>query len=320
MRANIVKLAAVYLMALASVAAAQSVYPDRPVRLINSGGIADTASRILADKMQQDLGQPFVVETIPGAGGILAATHVAKSAPDGYTLYMASEAAMTTNVALYKKLPYDPLHDFSPVTLVADSVNILVVHPSVPANSLQGLIALAKAQPGKLTFAIPGVGTSPHIAGELLKWKAGIDILPIPYRDANSVIADLLAGRVSMYFGNIVSVLPLVRAGKLRAIAVTSRKRAPLVPELPTIAELGYPDYHATTWIGITSPAATPNDIIGKLNRTVLETLKSSDIQKRFDALGLTIVGSTPAEMAQEIAADIPRKIQIVNAAGIKPN
>lgn len=320
MRANIFRLAAACLLALTSAAAGQSAYPDRPVRFINSGGIADTSSRILADKLQPALGQPFVVETIPGAGGILAATRVAKSAPDGYTLYMAGEAAMTTNVALYKKLSYDPLHDFSPITLVADSVNILVVHPSVPANSLQELIALAKAEPGKLTFAIPGVGTSPHIAGELLKWMAGIDILPIPYRDANSVITDLLTGRVSMYFGNIVSVLPLVRAGKLRAIAVTSRKRAPLVPELPTIAELGYPDYHATTWIGLTAPAGTPNDIIEKLNSTVVEALKSPEIQKRFDALGLTIVGSTPAEMAHEIAADIPRKIQIVNAAGIKPN
>jgi tripartite-type tricarboxylate transporter receptor subunit TctC len=320
MQAKIGKIAAVYLVVLTGTAAAQSTYPDRPVRFLNSGGIANTSSRILAEKMQEALGKPFVVETIPGAGGVLAATRVKNSAPDGYTLYMAGEAAMTTNVALYSKLPYDPLKDFSPVTLAADSVNILVVHPSVPAKSLQELVALAKAQPRKLSFATPGLGTSPHIAGELLKSMAGIDLLHIPYREANNVIPDLLAGRISMYFGNIVSVLSLAREGKLRAIAVTSRKRAPLVPELPTIAELGYPDYHATTWVGITAPAGTPNDIVKKLNRAVLGAMKSPEVQKQFEKLGLTIIGSTPAEMSQQIAADIPRKIQIVNAAGIKLN
>jgi tripartite-type tricarboxylate transporter receptor subunit TctC len=311
--------AALFLVTIAGGAAAQSDYPDRPVRLLNSGGAANTAARIIAEKITESLGKPFVVEVVPGAGGILAATRVAKSAPDGYTIYMAGEAAMTTNVALYEKLPYHPLKDFAPVTLAVDSVNILAVHPSVPATSVRELVALAKAQPGKLTFAGPGIGTSPHIAGELLKSMAGIDILHVPYREANAVIPDLLAGRVSMYFGNIASLLSLVRAGQLRALAVSSLKRVALVPDLPTIAESGYPGYHATTWVGIVAPAGTPNAIVEKLNRAVVEAMKLLDVQKRFADLGLIIVGSTPEDMRRQIEADIPRKIKIVTEAGIKP-
>jgi tripartite-type tricarboxylate transporter receptor subunit TctC len=319
MKPTSVAVAAMLLVAIAGSAAAQSEYPDRTVRFINSGGAANTAARILAEKMTESLGKPFVVEVVPGAGGILAATRVAKSTPDGYTIYMAGEAAMTTNVALYEKLPYHPLKDFAPVTLAVDSVNILAVHPSLPVKSVHELVALAKAQPGKLTFAGPGIGTSPHIAGELLNSMAGIDILHVPYREANAVIPDLLAGRVSMYFGNIASLLSLVRDGQLRALAVTSLKRVPLVPELPTIAESGYPGYHATTWVGIVAPAGTPNAIVDKLNQAVVSAMKLPDVQKRFADLGLIIVGSTPEEMRQQIADDIPRKIKIVTAAGIKP-
>ena len=319
MRLKVGVFAAVFLVAMVGSAAAQSDYPDRTVRFLNSGGAANTAARILADKLTESLGKPFVVEVVPGAGGILAATRVAKSAPDGYTIYMAGEAAMTTNVALYEKLPYHPLKDFAPVTLAVDSVNILAVHPSVPTKSIQELVALAKAQPGKLTFAAPGIGTSPHIAGELLKSMAGIDILHVPYREANAVIPDLLAGRVSMYFGNIASLLSLVRDGQLRALAVSSLKRVALVPELPTIAESGYPGYHATTWVGIVAPAGTPNAIVSKLNQAVTSAMKLPDVQKRFADLGLIIIASSPEELRQQIANDIPRKIKIITDAGIKP-
>jgi tripartite-type tricarboxylate transporter receptor subunit TctC len=319
MRLKVTVCAALFLAVPLAHAQAQTEYPDRPVRFLNSGGAANTAARILAEKMMELLGKPFVVEVVPGAGGILAASRVAKSPPDGYTIYMAGEAAMTTNVALYEKLPYDPRKDFEPVTLAVDSVNILAVHPSVQAKSIQELVALAKAQPGKLTFAAPGIGTSPHIAGELLKSMAKIDILHVPYREANAVIPDLLAGRVSMYFGNIASLLSLVRAGQLRALAVSSLNRVPLVPELPTIAESGYPGYHATTWVGIVAPAGTPKAIVNKLNQAVVKAMQLPDVQKRFADLGLIIIGSTPEELRLRIAEDIPRKIQIIRDAGIKP-
>ena len=311
--------AAIVLVAIAGRAAAQSDYPDRPVRFINSGGAANTAARILAEKITESLGKPFVVEVVPGAGGILAATRVAKSTPDGYTIYMAGEAAMTTNVALYEKLPYHPLKDFAPITLAVDSVNILAVHPSVPVTSLQELVALAKAQPGKLTFAAPGIGTSPHIAGELLKSMAGIDILHVPYREANAVIPDLLAGRVSMYFGNIASLLPLVRDGQLRALAVSSLKRVALVPELPTIAQFRLSRLSRHHLGRDVAPAGTPNVIVDTLNRAVVNAMKLPDVQKRFADLGLIIIGSTPDEMRRQIAEDIPRKVKIVTEAGIKP-
>jgi tripartite-type tricarboxylate transporter receptor subunit TctC len=307
------------LLVIAGSSVAQAQYPDRPVHFLNSGGVANTTSRILADKLTESLAQPFVVEGVPGAGGILAATRVAKSAPDGYTIYMAGEAAMTTNVALYEKLPYNPLTDFEPITLAFDSVNILAVHPSVPAKSLQELVALAKAKPGKLTYAIPGIGTSPHMAGELLKSRAGIDILAVPYRQANAVIPDLLAGRVSMYFGNIVSLLPLVREGKLRALAVSSLKRVPLVPDLPTIAESGYPGYYATTWVGMVAPNGTPKGIINKLHDAATKAIKLPDVQKAIAGLGLITIASTPEEFKKQIAGDIPRKIKIIKDAGIKP-
>jgi tripartite-type tricarboxylate transporter receptor subunit TctC len=319
MRLKVVVCAALVFALLPNFARAQSEYPDRPVRFLNSGGAANTVARILAEKMLGLTGKPFVVEVVPGAGGMLAASRVAKSPPDGYTLYMAGEAAMTTNVALYEKLPYDPRKDFEPITRAVDSVNILAVHPSVQANSIQELVALAKAQPGKLTFAAPGIGTSPHIAGELLKSMAKIDILHVPYREANAVIPDLLAGRVSMYFGNIASLLSLVRAGQLRALAVSSLNRVPLVPELPTIAESGYPGYHATTWVGIVAPAGTPKAIVDKLNQTFVKAMNMPDVQKRFADLGLITIASTPDELRQQIADDIPRKIKIIQDAGIKP-
>jgi tripartite-type tricarboxylate transporter receptor subunit TctC len=310
---------AILLLALTASATAQSNYPDRPVRFINSGGAANTVARIIADKLAEALGKPFVVEVVPGAGGILAATRVARSAPDGYTIYMAGEAAMTTNVALYETLPYHPLKDFAPITLAVDSVNILAMHPSVPARSVRELVALAKAEPGKLSFAAPGIGTSPHLAGELLKSMAGVDILYVPYREASAVIPDLLGGRVSMYFGNIASLLPLVRDGQLRGLAVSSLARVSMVADLPTIAESGFPGYQATTWVGIVAPAGTPEPIVRKLNQETVRALALPDVRTRLTDLGFIIIGSTPEQLAAQVAADIPRKTKIIKDAGIKP-
>ena len=262
------------LLAAAGPAPAQSAdpaadYPDRPVRFYNSGGVANTASRVLAEKLTASLGKPFVVETVAGAGGFVAATKVASSPPDGYTIFMAGEGAMTSNVALYKSLPYNPLNDFVHITLAADSMNVLVVNPALPVKTLPELIALAKERPGKLTFASSGFGNSPHLAGELLKSMAGIDILHVPYRDAGAVLPDLIAGRVDIYFGNTSAMVPLVREGKVRALAVTGPSRNSIVPELPTVAELGFPGYQATTWIGVIAPVGVPKPIVSKLHREI---------------------------------------------------
>jgi tripartite-type tricarboxylate transporter receptor subunit TctC len=319
MRLKVALFVAMCFMAVAGHSAAQSEYPDRVVRFLNSGGAGNIVSRILADKLAELLGKPFVVETVAGAGGILAATRTAKSTPDGYTILMASEAGMTTNVALYAKLPYDPLKDFAPIGLAVDTVNILAVHPSFPAKSLQELVAMVRAEPGKFTFAAPGIGTSPHIAGELLKTMAKINMLLVPYRDDNAVIPDLLGGRVTMFFGNIGTLAPLVRAGQLRGLAVTSATRVPSLPDLPSIAESGYPGYRATTWVGALAPAGTAEGIVFKLNEAMLRALKSPDVQARFVDLGYVILGSTPSDMRQQIADGIGQKIKIIRDAGIKP-
>jgi len=266
------------------------------------------------------LGTPVVVESAPGAAGNLAAERVARSAPDGYTILISGDAAMTTNVTLYDKLAYDPLKDFAPITLVVDSVNILVVHPSVPAKNVQELVALAKAQPGKLSFASTGSGTSQHLGGELLKSMAGIDILHVPYTGVAQLLPDLLSGRITMQFGNISSLLPLVREGKLRGLAVSSLKRAPLVPDLPTMAESGFPGFEATAWFGMLAPAGTPEAIVGKLHQETVRALALPDVRAKLTDLGLIIVGNTPAEFGAQIRAEIPKKGKIVRDSGAKPN
>jgi tripartite-type tricarboxylate transporter receptor subunit TctC len=319
---NFLALAAVLLTA-ASPAPAQSPgsaadYPDRPVRFYNSGGVANTASRVLAEKLTASLGKAFVVETVAGAGGFLAATKVATSPADGYTIFMAGEGAMTSNVALYKSLPYNPLNDFVHITLAADSMNILVVNPALPVKTLPDLIALAKERPGKLTFASSGFGNSPHLAGELLKSMAAVDVLHVPYRDAGAVLPDLIAGRVDFYFGNTSAMMPLMQEGKVRALAVTGASRNPSVPELPTVAELGFPGYQATTWIGIIAPTGLPKPIVSKLHREFTQALVLPDVKKRFVDMGLNVIGSTPEQFTAQIASDIPKKIKIVTDAGIE--
>ena len=224
-------------------AAAQSSYPEKAVRIITNApaSLPDNVVRVVGQKLSELWGKPVVIENVAGAAGNVAAERVAKSAPDGHTLLFIGDAAVTTNVALYQSMPYDPLKDFAPVTMVANSVNILVVHPEVPAKNVAELVALAKAQPGKVTFASAGLGTSQHLGGELLKSMAGIDILHVPYKGMGPLLPDLLSGRVMMQFGNISTFLPLIREGKVRGIAVSSLKRAPQVPDLPTMDEFWFP-------------------------------------------------------------------------------
>lgn len=303
---------------LPAIAVAQDAYPERTVYLINSGGAANSVSRLIADKLAAALGQPFVTEMVPGAGGVVAATRVSKAAPDGHTLFFAGEASMSTNVALDEKLPYSPLVDFVPITLAVDSVNLLVVHPSLPVDSVPELMSLARARPGFVTIAHPGIGTSPHIAAKMLQSMAGVDILLVPYREANAIIPDLLAGRTHAYFGNISALLPLVREGKLRAIAVSSAKRVPLVPDLPTVAEAGFPAFAATTWMGLLAPARTPEAITQKLHRETERALSVPDMRARLTDMGLIVLASSPAAFAAQLAEEIPRKKKLFQELGIK--
>jgi tripartite-type tricarboxylate transporter receptor subunit TctC len=306
------------LLPLAAPALAQDVYPERTVYLINSGGAANAVSRLVGEKLATALGQPFVTELVAGAGGVVAATRVSKSAPDGHTLFFAGEASISTNVALDEKLPYNPLVDFVPITLALDSVNLFVVHPSLPVTSVPELVALAKSKPGFVTIPHPGIGTSPHIAAKMLQSMAAIDVLLVPYREANAIIPDLLTGRTHAYFGNISALLPLVREGKLRAIAVSSAKRVALVPELPTVAEAGYPAFAATTWLGLLAPAKTPDFIVQKLHREMETILSTPDMRARLTDMGLIVIGSSPAAFAAQLAEEIPRKKKMFQELGIR--
>jgi tripartite-type tricarboxylate transporter receptor subunit TctC len=297
-------------------------YPDKPIRILvgfAAGGPADITARLIGDRLSETWGKPVIVENLTGAAGNLATDRVAKSAPDGYTLLAAASATIVTNPSLYQKLPFDPVKDLTPITQAVYTPNILAVHPDVPARSVQELVAYAKANPGKLSFGSAGPGTSQHLAGELFKTMAGIDIQHVPYRGIAAVMPDLIGGRLTMAFGNISAVLPLVRDGKLRALAVTSARRYGSVPNLPTMIEAGFPNFDSTAWFGLMAPAGTPTDIIDKLHRESVRILALPDVRKRFDELGIEVIGNTPAEFAAAIAAETPQWAKVIRDAGIKP-
>jgi tripartite-type tricarboxylate transporter receptor subunit TctC len=302
-------------------ALAQTSFPDKPIRILvgfTPGVAPDITARLLADKFAEAWGKPALVENVTGAGGNIATDRVAKAAPDGYTLLMGGNSSLVINPSLYEKLPFDPVRDFAPISQVFVAANILVVHADSPAKSLPELIALARAQPGKLTYAHAGVGTSQHLAGELFKSMARLEIQPVAYRGSTAVMPDLLAGRLSMFFGNIVNVLPLVREGKLRAFAVTSRKRSGVAPELPTMGESGFPGFEAVPWFGLMAPAGTPPAIIDKLHRETVRVLALPDVRKRLDELGLDVIGGSPAELAAVIKSETPHWAKVIKDAGIK--
>jgi len=299
----------------------QSNYPEQNVRILvgfPAGTAPDVAARLIADKMTANLGKAFVVENISGANGNIACDRVAKSPPDGYTLAMCGNGSLIFAPSLYAKLPYDPMKDFVPITRVFVAANILVVHPDVPVKSLSELVALAKARPGELTYGHTGVGSSQHLAAELFKSMARLDIRPISYRGSTAVLPDLLAGRITMGFTNIVNVAPLVKEGKLRGFAVTSRKRTALAPELPTMIESGFPDYEAVPWFGLMAPAGTPQPIIDKLYRETVRVLANPEVRKSFENQGLDVIGGTPAEFAATIKDEMPYWAKIIKDAGIK--
>ena len=314
-------LAALTVLLTAENATAQTSYPNRPVRILvgfTAGTAPDVSARLLAAKFSESWGVPVTVENVTGAGGNISTDRVAKSPPDGYTLLMGGNPSLVISPSLYEKLPYDPEKDFAPIAQVFVASNILTIHPDVPATTLQELVALAKAQPGKLTYGHAGIGTSQHLAGELFKYMAHVDITPVAYRGSTAVVPDLLSGRLTMFFGNVVNVLPLVREGKLRAFAVTSRKRSAVVPDLPTMAESGFPGFEAVPWFGLMAPAGTPADIIDKIHRETIKDLALPDVRKSMEQQGLDIIGNSPAEFAAAIKTETPQWAKVIKDAGIK--
>jgi tripartite-type tricarboxylate transporter receptor subunit TctC len=293
-------------------------YPGKPVRMLvgfTPGSATDITARIFAQKFGEAWGVAVTVENLPGAGGSIALARVAKAPADGYTLAYAANGAMTIAPGLQANLPYDPARDLSPISLLLRMPSIVAVNNDVPAKSLQELIALARAQPGKLSYASPGNGTPQHVGGELLKSLAGVDIVHVPYRGAQ--FTDVISGRVTLTFQNAAAVLPSIRDGKLRALAVTSLERSPNMPELPTVAESGFPGFEATSWFALVAPAATASSVINKLHQECLKALAQPAMQARFAQLGLDTVGSSPAELAAVVKADIGKWARVIKDAGI---
>jgi tripartite-type tricarboxylate transporter receptor subunit TctC len=308
-------------MLLAAGPALTQGYPEQGIRIVVGfppGVAPDVTARLLADKFSETWGKPVVVENVTGAGSNIATDRVAKAAPDGYTLLMGGNSALVISPSLYDKLPYDPIKDFTPISQVFVAANLLVIPPDVPAKTLPDLVALARTQPGKLTYGHAGVGTSQHLAAELFKSMARIDIQPVAYRGTTAVIPDLVAGRLTMSFANILNALPLVRDGKLTAFAVASRKRSGAAPDILTMVEMGYPEFEAVPWFGLVAPAGTPQVVIDKVHHETVRVLALPDVRRRLAELGVDLIGNTPAEFAAVIKAEIPQWAAVIKSAGIK--
>ena len=312
-------LQALLLLALAAAASAQG-YPDKPIRVVNgfaAGGGSDILLRTILPKWSDLLGQQLVVDYRTGAGGNVAMEAVARSPADGYTLLMGSPG-LAINPSLYDKLSFDPQKDFAPISLVGTVPNVLVVHPGVNATSVRELVALARAQPGKLNYATPGAGTSLHLAAELFKLGTGTEIVHVPYKGGAQAQVDVMAGQVQLMFNVLPSALPQVRAGKLRALAVTGRTRSEAMPEVPTMIEAGIPDYSAVTWNGIVAPAGTPRAVIAKLNESLVAALRTAEMKDAFAKIGQEPAWSTPEEFAALIRDETVKWRRVIQAAGIK--
>jgi tripartite-type tricarboxylate transporter receptor subunit TctC len=309
------------LAAFAPQPAEAQTYPNKPVRLVvpyAPGGATDIIARAAAIELSKTLGQPVTVDNRPGAGGNVGAEFTAKSAPDGYTMIMSASSLHGITPFLYTKLNYDPNKDLVPVIVFASFANVLVLNPAVKANSVQELIALAKAQPGKMTCASSGSGSTIHMSCEMFKHMLGLDITHVPYKGSGPAITDLMGGQVDMMFDNIPSAISHVRAGKLRALATTGAKRAAALPELPTMIEAGVPGYVADAWFGLVMPAGTPKEIIDRMNAEGQKAAKAPDFIKRMTDLGYEIVGGTPEQMGAMIQDEIKRWGPIVKASGAK--
>jgi tripartite-type tricarboxylate transporter receptor subunit TctC len=308
--------------ALAQITSAGSgaAYPARSIRVIAGfppGSGADITARVIGAKLTDALGQQVIVENRPGAGSNIAAELAAKSPPDGYTLFIGT-VANTINATLYPKLPFDFARDFAPVALTTAAPNVLVVHPSVPANSVKELVALAKSRPGQLNFASAGTGTAPHLSGELFKVMAGVDLVHIPYKGSPPAVIDLLAGEVALMFSPSSTVLPHVKTGRLRALAVTTASRLPSLPELPTVAESGLKGYATITWFGFVAPAKTPQAVLTRLNADIVKVLALPEVRSQFASQGIETLGGTPERFADYIREEIAKWAKVIRLSGAK--
>ncbi|MCS6766741.1 MAG: tripartite tricarboxylate transporter substrate binding protein [Candidatus Protistobacter heckmanni] len=308
---------------LAGAAQAQFNWPNRQVRIVvtfTPGGAPDILARVLSERWQQAFGQSVLVDNKPGAGGNIGTDFVAKSPADGYTLLLATVGTQTTNPALYSKLPFDAIKDFTPVSFLASTPNLLVVNKDLPAKNVRELIDLAKAKPNTLTFGSSGSGTSIHLSGELFKVMAGVSMQHIPYKGRAAAIPDLLGGRINMIFDNMPSALPLAKSGDIRALAVTSAKRSPAAPNIPTIAESGLPGFEATSWFALMAPAKPPPDVLAKINQETLRVMNLPDVRDKLVQLGLEVAPGRPEELAAFIQSETVKWAKVVKESGAKPD
>lgn len=307
--------------AMAAVPVVAQQYPAKPIRMIvpsTPGGGPDLMARAIAQKLSETMGRQVVVETRPGAGGIIGSEYVAKSPPDGYTLIMGNAGSHAVNPGLYRKLPYDPQRDFAPVSLVSTAPNILIVHPSLPVKSVKDLIAIARARPGDLTFGSGSNGSTAHLSGELFRAMAKVNMVHVPFKGAPAAVIGVMTGEVSLAILNLPPALPHVKSGKLKALGVSTAKRSSAVPDLPTIAEAGLPGYEATAWFGVLAPAGTPAGIVSRLNAEIVQGLRADAVSKRIAADGGEVIGSTPEEFAVVMKRDIAKWAKVVALSGAR--
>jgi len=318
-----VKYAVLALAAVFCGPAAAQTFPSKPVRVVIpfvAGGPSDTVGRAIGSKFQEFLGQPAVVENKPGANGAIAAEFVAKSEPDGYTILVGSIGVFSINAALYSDLRYDPVRDFAPITLAVTNPNVLITKLDFPPRSVKELVEYAKKNPGKVSYGSSGTGSSDHLTSELFKQMSGTFGVHIPYRGGAAVITDLLGGQIDASFQNLGNVVTNVKAGKIRALAVTGRTRAPQLPDVPTMAESGYPDLVVTSWQAAAAPARTPREIVARLNEASVKALRSPELRERLTQIGFDVVASTPEEFGRFMKEEVDRWTRVVKRGGIKPD
>jgi tripartite-type tricarboxylate transporter receptor subunit TctC len=317
-------LALIRIAALAALGAAPALaqnYPAKPIRILIAqapGSATDVVSRVVGNRLSESLGQPIVIEARPGAGGVVGTEAAARSAPDGYTLFMGNNSTHGSNPAVYPKLPYDAVKDFAPIAFVASVPYVLVVNPSLPVKTLQELVAFAKSKPGQLNYASAGNGSTHHFCGELLKSMAGIDMIHVPYKGSGPGITALLGGEVSLMFANVADIGSQIKGGKVKPLAVTVAKRASTLPDVPTMPEAGLPDFEITSWFGLLAPAGTPAPIISRLNAEAAKVLGRDDVKATLAAQGLEVAPGSPEQFAAHIKREIARFTKIGKAAAIK--
>ncbi len=314
-------IAILFLASLAGGVLCAQSYPTRPIRFVvpfAPGGPTDILARAVGQKLTEAFGQTIVIENRGGAGGNIGAELVARSPADGYTMLMGATSTHAINPSLYHKLGFDPVKDFVPVSLVANTPSLLAVHPALPVRTIKDLIALAKARPGQLTYASAGNGSSNHLAGVLLSMMAGIDLVHVPYKGSGPALVDVISGQVPMMFNNTASVMPHVTAGKLRAVALASLERSALLPDIPTVAESGLPGFEVRSWHGVFVPAGTPRDVVNRLSTEIVRAVRAADVKSRLNAQGVELVGSSPEEFAEFVKKELAKWAKVVRQSGAR--